>query len=108
MPWYDLPLEQLREYRTSTQEPDGLDDWWARQIDAARAVARPAALTPPQPRRYAPTEVYDVESSGGGGDRIRAWYLRPRDTPAAPGVVKFIGYGGGRGLPTPHALLRAL
>ena len=32
MPWYDLPLERLREYRTSTQEPDGLDDWWAARL----------------------------------------------------------------------------
>jgi cephalosporin-C deacetylase len=108
MPWYDLPVEQLREYRTSTQEPDGLDDWWARRIEAARALARPASLTPHHPRPYDPVEVYDVEFSGGGGDRVRAWYLRPRDTPAAPTVVKFIGYGGGRGTPTEHVLLPAL
>ena len=88
MPWYDLPVEQLREYRTSTREPDGLDDWWARRIEAARALARPAVLTPHQPRLYDPIEVFDVEFSGGGGDRIRAWYLRPRYTPGAPVVVK--------------------
>jgi cephalosporin-C deacetylase len=54
-------------------------------------------------------EVYDAEFSGAGGDRIRAWYLRPAgaDGPT-PLVVKFIGYGGGRGLPTEHALLPAL
>ncbi len=108
MPWYDLPVEQLREYRTSTKEPDGLDDWWARRIEAARALARPTVLTPHQPRLYDPVEVYDVEFSGGGGDRIRAWYLRPRNTPAAPVVVKFIGYGGGRGTPAEHVLLPAL
>src|ERR1700678_1939305 len=108
MPWYDLPLEQLREYRTSTREPDGLDAWWADRIAEARARAKPPALTPHQPRLYDPVEVYDVEFSGGRGDRIRAWYLRPRDTPAAPVVVKFIGYGGGRGMPTEHVLLPSL
>ena len=108
MPWYDLPVEQLREYRTSTREPDGLDDWWARRIEAARALARPPVRTPHQPRLYDPVEVYDVEFSGGGGDRVRAWYLRPRDAPSAPMVVKFIGYGGGRGTPTEHVLLPAL
>jgi cephalosporin-C deacetylase len=108
MPWYDMPLEQLREYRTSTPEPDGLDDWWARRIAEARALAKPPALTPHQPRLYDPLEVYDVEFSGAGGDRIRAWYLRPPDTPDAPVVVKFIGYGGGRGVPTEHVLLPAL
>ena len=25
MPWYDMPLERLREYRTETSEPAGLD-----------------------------------------------------------------------------------
>jgi cephalosporin-C deacetylase len=78
MPRYDLPLEQLREYRTSTREPDGLDAWWAARIAEARARAKPPARTPHQPRLYDPVEVYDVEFSGGRGDRIRACYLRPR------------------------------
>jgi len=26
---------------------------------------------------YGPVEVFDAEFSGAGGDRIRAWYLRP-------------------------------
>jgi cephalosporin-C deacetylase len=108
MPWYDLPVEQLREYRTSTQEPDGLDDWWTRRVETARALASPPVLTPHLPGLYGPVEVYDVEFSGGSGDRVRAWYLRPRDTPGAPMVVKFIGYGGGRGTPTEHVLLPAL
>jgi len=28
MPWYDLPAEQLKDYRTGTAEPAGLDRWW--------------------------------------------------------------------------------
>ena len=108
MPWYDMPLERLREYRTSTPEPDGLDAWWAGHIERARALARPPALTPHQPGLYGPVEVFDAEFSGGDGDRIRGWYMRPADAPAAPGVVEFIGYGGGRGVPAEHLLLPAL
>src|SRR5579871_2146973 len=108
MPWYDLPLERLREYRTTTHEPDGLDDWWAARAAEARALAKPLTRTPYRPGLYGPVDVDDVEFSGGAGDRIRAWYLRPRDTPAAPVVVKFIGYGGGRGTPAEHVLLPAL
>jgi cephalosporin-C deacetylase len=108
MPWYDMPLAELREYRTSTQEPDGLDAWWAERIEQARALARPATVTPHQPRLYDPLEVFDVEFSGAGGDRVKAWYLRPRGTPDAPLVVKYIGYGGGRGTPTEHVLLPSL
>jgi cephalosporin-C deacetylase len=112
MPWYDLPLERLREYRTATAEPDGLDDWWAGRLRAARELAKPPAFTPYQPGLYDPFQVYDVEFSGGDGDRVRAWYLRPPDSAAGdatpPVVVKFIGYGGGRGLPSEHMLLPAL
>jgi cephalosporin-C deacetylase len=108
MPWYDMPLERLREYRTSTPEPDGLDDWWARRVAEARALAKPPVITPHLPSVYAPLEVYDAEFSGANGDRIRAWYLRPAGDAAAPLVVKYIGYGGGRGTPTEHLLLPAL
>ena len=108
MPWFDLPLEQLRDYRTDTAEPPELDAWWRRRLDEARAGAREPALTRYQAAMYAPVEVYDTEFSGAGGDRIRAWYLRPAGADAARTVVKFIGYGGGRGLPAEHALLPAL
>ena len=115
MPWYDMPLERLREYRTSTPEPEGLDDWWKQRLDQARAQARPAALTPYKPDVYHPFEVFDVEFSGARGDRIRGWYIKPDATgkgaagnSGAPVVVKFIGYGGGRGAPTEHMVLPAL
>jgi cephalosporin-C deacetylase len=109
MPWFDLPLEQLREYRTETAEPPNLDLWWQQRLDEARAAAREPVLTRYEADLYAPVEVYDAEFSGAGGDRIRAWYLRPAGAHGqTPVVVKFIGYGGGRGVPTEHALLPAL
>ena len=109
MPWFDLPLNQLRDYRTETAEPPDLDLWWRRRLDEARATARPPTLTRYEAETYAPVEVFDTEFSGADGDRIRAWYLRPRDADGqTPVVVKFIGYGGGRGVPAEHALLPAL
>jgi cephalosporin-C deacetylase len=106
MPWFDLPLEQLSTYRTQTQEPAGLDEWWAERLAEAERSARPPVLTRYRPDVYAPLEVFDVEFSGGRGDRIRAWYLKPAT--ATQTVVKFIGYGGGRGLPVEHTLLAML
>jgi cephalosporin-C deacetylase len=110
MPWYDLPAEQLKDYRTDTQEPAGLDSWWRRRLDQARAAAREPALIRYEAGIYGPVEVHDTEFSGAGGDRIRAWYLRPAGGPegGTPVVVKFIGYGGGRGSPAEHVLLPAL
>jgi cephalosporin-C deacetylase len=106
MPWFDLPLEQLRSYRTETREPAGLDGWWAERLAQAERSARPPVLTRYRPDVYAPLEIFDVEFSGGRGDRIRAWYLKP--AAATQTVVKFIGYGGGRGLPVEHTLLALL
>jgi cephalosporin-C deacetylase len=109
MPWFDLSLDQLREYRTETAEPPDLDRWWQLRLDQARAKAREPELTRYETDIYAPVEVYDAEFSGAGGDRIRAWYLRPADAGGqTPLVVKFVGYGGGRGLPTEHMLLPAV
>src|SRR6516162_1403468 len=108
MPWYDMPLERLRDYRTETAEPAGLDDWWARRLELARAQARPATFTPHEPALYRPYQVHDVEFSGAGGDPVRAWYLKPSGTKTPSVVVKFIGYGGGRGAPAEHLLLPAL
>ena len=98
MPWFDLPPEQLRQYRTTTAEPDGLDDWWGRRLAEARAAVQPPRLTRYEPGTYGPLEVYDVEFSGAHGDRVRGWYLRPPGSGGQrmPVVVKFIGYGCGR------------
>jgi cephalosporin-C deacetylase len=111
MPWFDLPLAELRSYRTATEEPPGLDEWWRDQLDQARALAEAPTVTRYEPAGYGPAEVYDVAFSGARGDRIRAWYIRPPASGAgglAPVVVKFIGYGGGRGLPADHMLLPAV
>jgi len=92
MPWFDLPLDQLREYRTDTAEPPGLDQWWQQRLEAARAAAIPPRLILHEADIYAPVRVYDTEFSGAGGDRIKAWYLRPADAgDNAPAVVTFIG-----------------
>jgi cephalosporin-C deacetylase-like acetyl esterase len=73
---------------------------------AAAKHRGPAETTPD-----GPLEVHDVEFSGARGDRIRGWYLRPPGSISGSGpvpvVVKFIGYGGGRGTPTEHTTLPA-
>jgi cephalosporin-C deacetylase len=109
MPWYDLPLPALREYRTATEEPAGLDKWWVARLDEARAAASPPQVTRYETVAYGPLHAYDVEFSGARGDRIRAWYLRPPGAGDArlPTVVRFVGYGGGRGLPVDHTMLPA-
>ncbi|MFD1146556.1 acetylxylan esterase [Saccharothrix hoggarensis] len=109
MPWFDLSERELAQYRTATAEPDNLDLWWKSRLEEARAAALPPVLTPYGADAYGPMAVWDVEFSGYGGDRVRGWHIRPAgsgDEPL-PTVVCYIGYGGGRGLPSEHALLPA-
>src|SRR6201996_230911 len=103
-----MPLERLREYRTTTREPEGRAAWGAKRPHQARGQAQPATFTPYETDVYRPFQVFDVEFSGAGGDPVRAWYIKPGGEANPPVVVKFIGYGGGRGVPTEHFALPAL
>jgi cephalosporin-C deacetylase len=109
MPLFDLSEPELAEHRVTATEPDGLDAWWAERIEAARAAAEPTTLVRHEELAYGPTPVWDVEFSGDGGDRIRGWYLRPAGSEGQrlPITVRYIGYGGGRGLPLEHTLWAA-
>lgn len=109
MPWFDLSESELSERRIATREPDDLDEFWSTRVTRARDLAKPIELRRYAPEAYGDLPVYDVEFSGADGDRIKGWYLRPAGTEdeRLPVVVTFIGYGGGRGLPTEHTTLPA-
>ena len=108
MPWFDLPLNQVREYRTDIAEPPDLDLWWRRRLDEP---ARRAAAGADQVRSQHVRAGRGVDTEFSGPAAIASG-PRTCDPPDADGqtqvVVKFIGYGGGRGLPAEHALLPAL
>ena len=95
----DLPLEELRGYRPSVDEPDDFDEYWAAALDAASARPLDVEVRPADTVVSA-LAVGDVHFTGHGGARIAAWLLVPpnlaTDTPV---VVEFVGYGGGRGRP---------
>ena len=92
----DLPLDELRRYVPSVAEPADFTEFWAAQMaDLAPQVEFRPAVTP---LRHA--DVLDVTFAGHGGDPVRGWLLVPhRQRPAAPVVVEFVGYNGGRGDP---------
>jgi cephalosporin-C deacetylase len=108
MPFFDLPLAELRSHRTASVEPDDLDSFWARAIAEAADRASEPAFEPYEPALFGAVAVDDVTFSGGDGHPIRAWFMRPREASAPlPCLVKFAGYGGGRDLPVEHALYPA-
>ena len=108
-PLFDLPLAELRSYRSAATAPDELDEFWRSAIAAARAAAFEPRLEPYRADVYRGLDATDVTFAGADGDPVRAWYLRPAgsgETPL-PCRVAFVGYGGGRDLPAAHALYPA-
>jgi len=104
---FDLPLDELRSYSPDLREPRDLDTFWAETL----ADARSYDLAPTDQRidvGLPLVEIHDLEFSGFGGHRVKAWLIRPAgrrdDDDALPCVVEAIGYGGGRGYPHEHLL----
>ncbi len=98
MPRFDMPVDQLRDYRPQIAEPGDFDAFWADTLHTARAagdvVVRAAASTP-----LTEVDVHDVTFAGYAGEPVRAWLVLPRRREAPlPAVVEFVGYGRGRGL----------
>jgi len=99
MPLFDLPLDQLREYRPERSEAPDFDQFWKETLVAASA----SPLEPefrPHDAGLSLVDVWDVRFSGWGGHRIAGWFLAPRGaTEPLPTVVQYLGYHGGRGVP---------
>ena len=101
---FDLPLAELERYRPERHEPAGFDAFWARTLAEARAHPIDAEFTPVD-ARLPLVQAFDVTYRGFGGQPVRAWLLLPASLPRPlPVVVKYAGYGGGRGLVQDHLL----
>ncbi|MFF8404346.1 acetylxylan esterase [Streptomyces sp. NPDC015684] len=104
MPLFDLPLDELRDYRSESTEPEGFDAFWDTTLQEARAHE----LGPRFERvesGLSTVEVYDVTFAGFGGHPVKGWLRLPAGaTEPLPLVVEFLGYGGGRGLPHENLL----
>jgi cephalosporin-C deacetylase len=107
MPLFDLPLEQLRAYRSESAEPEDFEEFWAKTLGEARAHDLDARFRRTEAQLSA-VEVYDVTFAGFGGHPVKGWFVLPaRTREPLPLVVEFLGYGGGRGLPHTHLLWAA-
>ncbi|MFS0865801.1 acetylxylan esterase [Microbacterium sp. 179-B 1A2 NHS] len=98
MPLFDLPLADLETYRPAVRRPDDLVPFWTETLNEARALSSPAR-TERVDTGLRLVNTWDLEFSGFGGHRIRAWLHAPADaTGPLPTVIEFHGYSGGRGL----------
>ncbi|MGW4027644.1 acetylxylan esterase [Streptomyces sp. NPDC005009] len=99
-------MDQLRVYDAGLAEPSGFDAFWQDTLAQARAAAEPLpTINPVRDTLLTAFDVYDVRFPGWRGQPVAAWLLLPHGTrQPLPTVITYIGYGGGRGLPTEHLL----
>ncbi len=96
MPYSDLTLAELREFRPSVSEPSDFDDFWATTLAESRAVGGAVTLTAAD-TPVSQVSVEELVFPGFAGDPIRAWVVRPHGDEPRPTVIEYVGYGGGRG-----------
>ena len=98
MPFFDLPLTELRRYAPELPEPPDLDQFWTATLADARRHDLAATFRPVDTGLRL-VETADVAFAGFGGSTVRAWMHRPAGVhEPLPAVVEYVGYGGGRGL----------
>lgn len=98
MAQYDLPLDELRVYDPRLPAPDDLRAFWSDTLADARGHALDVTFEPVD-TGLALIETFDVTFAGFGGSPVKGWlHLPARRTGPLPAVVRFVGYGGGRGL----------
>ncbi|MFJ6793119.1 acetylxylan esterase [Streptomyces sp. NPDC091268] len=109
MPQTDMDHDELVRYRPHLPEPAGFDDFWRRTLAEARSRAGALQAERVTARhRLSTVDVDDVRFPGWDGEPVAAWLLRPRHAAGPlPVIVTYIGYSGGRGLPTDHLLWSA-
>ncbi|MEU0084619.1 acetylxylan esterase [Streptomyces sp. NPDC006274] len=104
MALFDLPLAELRAYRSLSPEPEDFDAFWTKTLDEARSHELDARFERVE-CGLTSVEVHDVTFAGFGGHPVKGWLILPVGArEPLPLVVEFVGYGGGRGLPHTHLL----
>jgi cephalosporin-C deacetylase len=104
---FDLELDELLTYRPDREEPADFDEFWATTLDEAAAYPLDATFTPVA-TGLATVDTFDVTFHGYGGQPVKGWLNVPRQRSGPlPCVVEYLGYGGGRGLPTEWLLYSA-
>jgi len=99
MMFLDMPLEELQTYKPPREEPPDFDAFWQEAMTETRQHPLDARFEPVD-YGLRKVETFDVTFNGYGGQPIKGWLLLPRQrSEPLPGVVEFVGYGGGRGFP---------
>jgi len=94
---FDLPLDQLKTYLPTREEPADFDAFWQSTLEEARAFPLNAKFERVDYGLVA-QETFDVTFAGFGGQPVKGWLILPTQRSGKlPCVIEYIGYGGGRG-----------
>lgn len=100
MAFFDLSLNELKNYCPERDEPADFDSFWKTTLEEARAFPLHATFENVDYGLVA-QETFDVTFNGFGGQPVKGWLILPRRRSGRiPCVVEYIGYGGGRNFPT--------
>lgn len=97
MGYADMPIELARKHRTEVVAPDDLWDFWTATLEESRLKVK-APTFERVDAGLTRVDTYDVRFSGYDGERIAAWLHLPTGEDGVPVVVRYWGYGRGRGL----------
>jgi len=97
MPALDMPLEKLKQYQGINPKPEDFDQYWNKSIAEMKAIDSEIELVPHKINApYA--ECFNLYFTGIGNARIRAQYIRPKNSSKPhPAVIMFHGYSGNSG-----------
>ncbi|MGA5097130.1 acetylxylan esterase [Streptomyces lavendulocolor] len=105
MPCTDLPVGHPAGLAGLPEEPGDFDAFWAGTLRRSRDTGGEPVLTPVTDTELVTVDVYDVRFPGWEGQPVAGWLVVPSEAEGpSPTVITYIGYGGGRGLPTDHLL----
>lgn len=97
---FDLPLDELKNYLPEREEPDDFDEFWKKSITETERFDLNAAFEKVD-FNLEVIDTFDVTFNGYNGQPVKGWFLIPSlASGPLPCVIKYIGYGGGRGFPT--------
>lgn len=94
---FDLPLEELYEYRGINPRPPDFDDYWRAGLDELAAVDTNIELMPSE-FQTSFADCFELYFTGVRGARVHAKLLHPKNgSRGRPGVIQFHGYTGNSG-----------
>lgn len=88
---YDMPLEQLREYRPPLTRRADFAAFWNESKEILAQVPSDPQLIPIE-YPVDGVEVYELSFSGFGDARIRGYYALPKKAGQHPGLIMYHGY----------------